>query len=191
MCNTYSRYRPNSILSCTPTVALDVVEPVTLDDVKVWLRITFDDDNTLLTILISECRDGLEQFCKLSLVEKEYELIADLYADQVLPFGPVNTITSVMWLNGTTYEASTSYNFDAGRFCPQVSGRWKIVYTAGPVDMVSNASLRADLKRIIAYCYEHRGDEALTSLQSGQARPGSLDEAMELFAGKYVNMSWL
>lgn len=174
-------------------VAADVTEPVTLDEVKAWLTVTYSDDDTLLTGLISQCRDGLEKFCTISMVEQEWTLDADLYEDQELPYGPVTGTPTVTWRNGTVYEAYTDFTFDveAGVIYGGVSGRFKIVYTAGPIDMVSNASLKLDLLRIIGYCYEHRGDEPLTTLTSGMGRPVSLDTALELFAGKSKSMAWL
>ena len=187
------RYTPNRIYKVTPIVTVPTTEPVTLEDVKDWLTVTYLDDDDLLTALIAECRDGMEQFLTLSLVAKTLTIDADLYREQELPFGPISALTSVMWRNGTIYEATTDYDFDAesGIFLPGIAGRFKIVATAGPMDLVNYASLRADLKRIIGYCYDNRGDQELTSLQNGVARPAGLDQALELFASKYKSMAWL
>lgn len=187
------RYHPNRIYKCTPVVTVPTTEPVTLEDVKEWLSVTFLDDDTLIQSLIAECRDGVEQFCGISMVAKTFTLDADLYEDLVLPFGPVTAVSSAMWRNGTTYEAYTDFSFDvdSGVFCPGISGRFKIVFTAGPMDLVNYASLRADLKRVIGYCYDNRGDQELTSLQNGTGRPAGLDQALELFASKYKSMLWL
>jgi len=185
------RYKPNCIYSITPTVAPDVTEPVTLDEVKDWLNITFNDDDTKITALISQARSGVEMFCNISMVAKTLVMQADIYTDQELPYGPVAAITGVTYRNGTVYEAYIDYTLDGNLLCLAAAGRFRVTYTAGPMDMVSNASLKLDLLRIIAYLYEHRGDEALTSLQNGADRAKSLDEALELFASKYKVMSWL
>lgn len=187
------KYRPNKIWSCIPTVAEDVIYPVTLDQVKAHLRITFMDDDEYIGDLIEYCTDGLEQFCHISMIIKTITLDADLVEELELPEGPVASVTSVMYRNGAVYEANTGYilSGDAGsfmRFAPGTSGRYKIVYVAGPF---VQPSLKLDLLRIIAYCYEHRGDEALSSLQGSIARPQGLDQALELFAAKYRRLEWV
>lgn len=186
------RYKPNRIYFCTPVVEPDVIEPVTLQQIKDWLVITFSDDDVALTLLGKQCRDGVEQYCKISMVEKEYTLVADLYEDTTLPYGPVSAITAVSLRNGLVYEANTDYTYDtdANLFCGGV-GRYKVVYTTGPMDMVNYPSLQLDLLRIIAYCYENKGDQPLSSLQGGNARPAGLDQALELFAFKYMDLTWV
>lgn len=187
------RYRPNYIHSTTNTVAANVTEPVTLQQIKDWLAITFTDDDTILALLGKQCRDGLEKYTKRSIVAQTWVMVADLYEETKLPYGPVTAITAVSLRNGTIYEANTNYGWDidANVFCAASSGRYKITYSAGPMDMVSNASLQADLLRIIAYCYENKGDQPLSTLQGGNTRPAGLDQALELFASKYVDMTWL
>lgn len=184
------RYKANRIYSCVPTVDPAAVEPVTLVQIKAWLTVTASDDDTLLTLLGKQCRDGVEQYIKQSIVEKDYVMTADLYTEMQLPFGPVTDVGTVMLMNGSIYEAYTDFteDLDAGTFYPGSSGRFKIAYTAGPIDMVSNASLQADILRIIAYCYENRGDQALSTLQNGIGRPAGLDQALELFASKHVTI---
>lgn len=187
------KYRSNNIFSVIRSEDA-VTEPVTLDEVKASLAITFIDDDALLTALISQCRDGVEMFCNVSMVAHTITMDADLYEQLELPYGPVNDLTSVsLKTDRATYTAQASDTYDLDGvgfklFSVTQAGRYRVVYAAGPY---APQSLKLDLLRIIGYCYEHRGDEALTSLQSGQARPKGLDEALELFASKYQRMAWL
>lgn len=175
-------------------------EFLSLDDLKDHLQITYTDDDTYLTALITSCRQALERFCNISLVEKTVTLLADLYCERELPFGPVSAFTSGSLKTGvgeyTIQTANTDYEVDGITngfllFNPLISGRWKLIYTAGYTADEVPQDLILDLKRICGYCYENKGDQALTSLQGGQQRPRGLDEALELFASKHRRMQWL
>jgi uncharacterized phiE125 gp8 family phage protein len=175
-------------------------EFLTLTQLKAHLQITYTDDDTYLTDLIVACRQAIEQFCCISLVAKTVTVLADLYCDRELPYGPVTTFTSASLKTGTSdytaQTANTDYELDGITngfqiFRPFVVGRWKLVYTAGYAAAKVPKDLILDLKRICGYCYEHKGDEPLTSLQGGQQRARGLDEALELFATKHRRMLWL
>jgi hypothetical protein len=93
---------------------LNAVEPLSLDEVKKHLIITFNDDDDYLTSLITQCRRAVEEYCAISIVQKTITLIADLYKEWELPYGPVTGILSVSTRTGTegsgpgTYETQTS-----------------------------------------------------------------------------------
>lgn len=70
-------------------------EPVTLAQLKAQLYITFTDDDTLLTSLITQARKAIENYCNISIVTQLVVLTADLYDEWELPYGPVTGITSV------------------------------------------------------------------------------------------------
>lgn len=175
-------------------------EYLTLTQLKAHLQITYTDDDTYLTELITATRQAIERFCNISLVEKTVTLFADLYCERELPFGPVASITSASLKTDigtyTTQTANTDYELDGITggfqvFRPLVSGRWKIIFTAGYEAANVPADIILDHKRIGGYCYEHKGDDPLTSLQGGQGRPKGLDEALELFASRHRRLTWV
>lgn len=193
------RHTENNILDCQFDES-GAVELITLQQLKDHLQIDFSDDDVYLTDLIKACRAAMEQYCCISLVEKTITLLADLYCERELPYGPVVSLTSASLKTGTgTYTAQTAnddFELDGisggfRTFEPFSDGRWKIIYVAGYNAAKVPKDLILDLKRICAYCYEHKGDEALTSLQGGQQQPKSLDEALELFAAKHRRATWL
>jgi uncharacterized phiE125 gp8 family phage protein len=176
------------------------VEILTLTQLKAHLQITYTDDDTYLTDLIASCRAALEQFCNISLVQKTITLLADLYCERELPYGPVVSLTSASLKDGSgTYIAQTAvtdFELDGisggfQLFRPVTSGRYKVIYVAGYVATKVPKDLILDLKRICGYCYENKGDQALTSLQGGQERPKGLDEALELFASRHRRLHWI
>lgn len=89
-------------------------EPLILAQVKAHLIITFTDDDTLLTALITSCRKAIEEYCAISIVTKNVTLIADLCKEWELPYGPVTGLQGVFTRTGTegsgpgTYATQTS-----------------------------------------------------------------------------------
>lgn len=190
-----------------PTKFLDPVfdetgatEIMTLTELKAHLQITYTDDDTYLTFLIKAIRQAVERFCNISMVAKTVTLLGDLHCEFELPYGPVASFTSAsLKTSAGTYTlqaANTDYEVDGITngfqiFRPFISGRWKLIYTAGYTSLSTIQDLLLDCKRIGGYCYENKGDQSLTSLQGGQQRPKGLDEALELFASKHRRMQYI
>lgn len=165
-------------------------EPVTLAQMKEWLRVDFDEDDDVITALIVAARQGVEMFCNISIVDKNITMTADWAGEWELPYGPVKTITTVA--SDATLQVLDDGYFTDGTLFKTLRfncGRVKVVYNAGYTTVPSD--LITDIKRVVSYLYEHRGDESLTSLQGGTDRPKGLDEAMELFCKKHKRMQWL
>jgi len=175
-------------------------EIMTLTELKAHLQITYTDDDTYLTLLIKSVRQAVERFCNISMVAKTVTLLGDFHCEFELPYGPVTALTSASLKTGagsyTAQTANTDYELDGITnsfqiFRPFVSGRWKLVYAAGYSSLSTIQDLVLDCKRIGGYCYENKGDQALTSLQGGQQQPKALDEALELFANKHRRMQYI
>lgn len=176
------------------------VEFLTLTQLKAHLQITYTDDDTYLTDLIPATRQAMEQFCNISLVAKTVTLLADLYCERELPYGPITSLTSASLKDGSstyvTQTSGTDYELDGISggfqiFRPFSGGRYKLIYVAGYAAAKVPKDLILDLKRICGYCYENKGDQALTSLQGGMERPKGLDEALELFASRHRRLLWV
>lgn len=100
-------------------------EPLTLAQAKSHLIITFTDDDTLITSLITQCRQAIEEYCAISIVQKTIVFIADLFKGWELPYYPVIGIQSVQTRTGTegsgpaTYETQTSgWEQEGSEFIP-------------------------------------------------------------------------
>lgn len=89
-------------------------EPVTLTEAKSHLIISFTDDDTLISSLITQARKIIENYCAISIVAQTVTLIADLFNEWELPYGPVTGIQSVATRTGNEgsgpgiYETQTS-----------------------------------------------------------------------------------
>lgn len=180
-------------------------EPVTLTEAKAQCIVTYSDDDTLLTNLITICRRAVENYCNISIAAKTITLVADLFNEWELPYGPVTGIQSVQTRTSTqgsglpTYTTLTSgWGLDGTEFLTFIpaSGidaignypiatnfgvapyRYKIQYTAGWPD--SPEDLRQAILTEIAYRYENRGD---------LAAPG-VCESTRILADPYVRQLW-
>lgn len=108
------------------------VEPCTLDEAKAQAIITFTDDDSFVTKLIIVARKVIENYCNISIVAQTVTLVADLFNEWELPYGPVTGIISVQTRSGT--EGSGPPNFETAasgwsqegeeflRFCPAAAG---------------------------------------------------------------------
>jgi len=173
------------------------VEPCTLAQLKAQAIITFSDDDTLLNSLIIKARKVIENYCNISIVYKTITLIADLFNEWELPYGPVTGIVSVQTPTGTqgsgppNYETVTSgWNQEGEEFISFVpagtvfqtikpSGtRYRIVYTAG-YSVVPDDLIQAVLAQA-TWLYEHRGEGT-----------EAICEQAQKLADPYIRVLWL
>lgn len=104
-------------------------EPVDLASAKAQLIVTFSDDDTLITGLITKSRKIIENYCHVSIVAKTITLLADLYKEWELPYGPVTGIQSVSTRSANEgsgpalYEtADSNWNTEGSDFLSFVPG---------------------------------------------------------------------
>jgi hypothetical protein len=170
----------------------EATEPVELSVVKKWLKITFTDDDSVITTLITDARKTIEEYCSISLVLKEITAIIELYPannrsriEVELPYGPINPETvaditvQLMKCDGTgSYDTMTlneDYYFIGTAFpklVVKVPGVYKITYGAGYATVPSKAI--DAMQSEIAYQYENRGDEnkaGISEMAKRKAQP--------------------
>lgn len=142
------------------------VEPIILTELKAHLTITYTDDDNYLTFLITACRNAVEMFCNISIVEKTCLIMIDAYCELELPYGPVQSFTSAYLKAGsgslTGQTLNTDFEIDGPvgtfqRFIPRSLGRYTLTYAVG------YTTVPPDLKLAIlhecAFRYERKGDE--------------------------------
>lgn len=145
-------------------------EPVTLTETKAYLRIDTNDEDTLLTTLITVAREAAEEYLGRSLITQTWQLAFDDFvpSEVRLPRGPVQNITSVK--SYTQAEAETVISTDAyylnaakDRVCFTsliASHRIEILYVSGYGNAAGDvpSTIRHALLAFIARLYEVRGE---------------------------------
>lgn len=145
-------------------------EPVTLTEAKRHLNLLFDtsgsyefdDDDTYLTDLITQCRERVEQQIGVSLAEKTLKAILRNDCGGIeIPFGPVNTITDLKDEDAVEIT-SDNYKLRGNLF------KWiespcdcyiEVNYEAGYSETTIPKALKRAILEEIAFRYNHRGDE--------------------------------
>jgi uncharacterized phiE125 gp8 family phage protein len=142
------------------TVISDMVaEPVSLTEIKNWLRIKdFTDDDTLLVELGKSTRRHLEKFTGLSFGVKTLESIVDVDREQIeLPYSPVASLTSVYELTSFiewTLVDPSEYAL-IGDTLKIRNGCFKVTYQAGFISLPED--LKTDIKVLVAWQYKNKG----------------------------------
>lgn len=138
-------------------------EPLTLQEVKDWIKQDGTADDALITSLITQSRELIENYLCASLVSTTLLVEATPRTELRPPFGPVVTITSVKDEDGNdvdyTWDGFT-LNFTGGTF--SVTQGYSPVYTTTTYDAGYDTlpeGLKMAMLETIAYLYEHRGEE--------------------------------
>lgn len=111
-------------------------EPVTLAVAKNYLRQTTDQDNALITSIITSARILVEKELGRSLVTQTWKLYLDKFPDYStcpiqLPKGPIQSISSITYedSNGDTQTWSASnYQLDNKQFPARVLPAYSLAY---------------------------------------------------------------
>jgi uncharacterized phiE125 gp8 family phage protein len=178
-----SLFRQRKLLMSQPIYRLvettpPAVEPLTLSETKIFLRIDHSNDDDLVTGLIVAARQLCESVTGRSLIARSYSLYLDRWpAVFSLPQPPLLSVTRI-----NVYDANnTAAEFTAGNyFVDTVGVPGRIVLTENAVppqpERMANgieiqfsagygsaatsvpALLRQGMKQVIAHLYEHRGD---------------------------------
>lgn len=167
--------------------------PISLDDAKGWLVLTFDDDDAILTTLISQCIGAIEKYCTVAILQKTVSMLADMHLEMELPYGPIVAFTSASIKTApavyTPLVLNTDYQIDSdlqfARFIPGKCGRMKLVYDVG-----YGVNIPADLKLAvlneIAFRYEQRGDSTNRYAQQNVG----ISEGAQALANPFIRMAW-
>lgn len=148
-------------------VVTDVAtEPVTLAEAKQHLNLQFDtsgsyefdDDDTKLTALITQCREELEQYTGLSFAQKTLKaILRNECGDIEIPAGPVTTLTSIKDVDGVTLTDTTVRGNQFKWIEYPKSCYLEVNYVAGYSTLP--AGLKRALLEEIAFRYNNAGDQ--------------------------------
>ena len=188
----------NKIYDTAPEIDTDADLPVTLAQAKAQLRVTFSDDDAEIERMLNAAIGTVENFTNTKIRLTTLNIIADLYCELELPYGPHIDVSSVTLQNGNgAYDdqvlntdffldiigtpAATGSNTFA-RFRPYRSGRTKIVCTAGYGALLPD-DLRAAILNELTFRYANRGD--------GIQPVVGICEAARRLAMPYRRLQWI
>lgn len=163
------------------------VEPVTLAETKLHLRVDVDDDDDYITALISVAREMVEQVTRRALVSQDWQVTFDTWpaSPLTLPYPPLQSV-QIDYTDsaGATHTLSSSvYGVDGesepGRVYLRSGQSWsgatlaelgavQMTFTAGYGDAGVDVPgpLRQALLLLVGHLYENR--EAVGEMRGGQ-----------------------
>lgn len=163
-------------------------EPITLDELKMWLRIESDEtvEDGLLNGMIRAARSYVEQHCGIRLISQTVEQTEQYWRKGIRLFSlPVDSITHIKYYDAADAEqtlSSSKYELDHDRrtvywnkeALPELT-EWKPVkivvrYVAGYADAAAVPDdIKTALKLWIGEFYENRADFAKMKLSAVNA----------------------
>ncbi|MDX1949584.1 MAG: phage head-tail connector protein [Rickettsiales bacterium] len=144
------------------------IEPLTIDEVKRFVRITGDYENNTIQDLIKSARQDAERYMKSSILKQKWRLSFKYYVDNEIemPMGPVISIDEINIIgkdgseslfNSSFYQLSPAKYFLFFDKIP--SGRFiTIDYFTGFGETLQSvpAQIKTALLNQVAYLYENR-----------------------------------
>lgn len=146
----------------------DGAEPISLETAKDWLRVTTEDDDAIITDLITVARKRIEAFSLRSMVAKSIVLTGYIDTAFLLPYSPISAISAVKYLKGQVIDTGANdwdlldpdqyqiVGYNDKHFRPHFEAHYEITYTT---TANSDLGLKTDLKRVLLWLYENRGDD--------------------------------
>jgi uncharacterized phiE125 gp8 family phage protein len=157
-------------------------EPLTLAEAKAFLRIEHDDDDDVITSLISAARTHIETLTRCATIAQTWRFIRDSWPDDgrvALKRGPVLSIEAVrVFDTGGVASSLDSESFVVDKASNTVASPiWSLpapgrVIAGIEIDAVLGfgvgaasipENLRHAIRLLLAHWYEHRGLERETS----------------------------
>lgn len=146
------------------SVTVDASEPVSLSDMKAYLKVDYSDDDDEITELIKVARKTVEGYISRKIGSQTLKATWTKYHQTTrLPYAPINSVTTVKTVDQdtlTTLTEDTDYFVQADEyleFSSAGSTGLEVIYTAGYTTVPD--SLLVAIKRLVAKMYEFRGDD--------------------------------
>ncbi|SKA29797.1 Phage gp6-like head-tail connector protein [Chitinophaga eiseniae] len=147
----------NKLLDKKITVS-PTAEPVTLDDVKLWASIDFNEKDNVLTGLITAARQLLEEKYDIGIVRKTVTAIVDNSCGGIeVPGAPIGTVTGKNQ-EGNSVEL-TIIGLDHKFIESPCSCYLELEYESGYEAADIPEVFRTAIKQQVLWMFEHLGDE--------------------------------
>lgn len=174
-----------------------LIEPVTLDEVKTYLRVDSHQENNLLEQLIKTARRMIEDYTSRAMITQTHRVIAGVDEVMTLPMAPFqNIVAKPKVLTGKSSEVVQNYRLDlsrpqarlylAHRFAQESSFQidYRVGYGDSPMDVPE--PLRQALLLLVADLYENRPGET-TNKAGIHALPGLVRSMLDPYRIIHLN----
>ena len=164
------------------------IEPVSLDEAKLFLRVDHDDENDLIETLIRSSRERLEDRLNIAMIERPMRLVTSEGGDIALPRWPVSSIETVTIDGEEPSVFTVNLRSRPVIVTAALGSPVSIEFTAGYGSQAGDvpAPLRQAILLLVAHGYEHRdGQERQLAPVLAAVQPG--DERLDR---KLVRLVW-
>ncbi|MGJ0510417.1 MAG: head-tail connector protein [Methylocystis sp.] len=172
-------------------IAAPTLEPVSIAEMKSWLREDSSDEDQLIQALIASARMTLEAYTRRFFITQSWRIIFDAWPPGgdviVIPFAPFQTVSAIRIYDASDVAlalAPTSYRAPASseegrlifRSAPPAPGRSadgvEIDFAVGYGGLATNVPepLRRAIMMLVAHWREKRGDDANDPLPAAAAQ---------------------
>lgn len=157
------------------------IEPVTLEEVKLHLRVDGTEEDSLISALITAARQKAEEYTKRAFITQSWELALDSVSGKVyLPRPPIQTINKVT-LDGEIIVTENYSLIGQDVFYPKIPlnavnpAGLVIRYTSGYGSNATDVpqAIRQAILMLVAHMYEAREGEAPQVEYEVQAKAGA------------------
>lgn len=152
--------RCNAVIDVTMTEDRPPIqaEPVSLIETKKYLKVGYEEDDQLISLLIMEARQWVENRCGISIINKTVTSLLHVLNRQELPYGPIQKTTiEVIDHNGDVVTSPVLDGLDNGFISLVGYGQFQATYKTGY--SICPPELKIAIMAKVANSYEHRGDE--------------------------------
>lgn len=140
-------------------------EPVSLTEAKAWCRIDVNDENSLITSLITAARIMCEQYTNISFITRTVTAVLNNSCGNIfLPYGPVTGTVTTVDRDGNAIADVKIYGSVFKFIESPCDDYMKVSYTAGYTTLPPN--LKTAVLSQIAWMYENRGDANVAGMLS-------------------------
>jgi len=156
------------------------IEPVTLEEVKLHLRVDGTEEDSLISALITAARQKAEEYTKRAFITQSWELALDSVSGKVyLPRPPVQAINEVI-LDGEIVSTENYALVGQDVFCAKIPlnavnpAGLVIRYASGYGNTATDVpqAVRQAILMLVAHLYEAREGETPQVEYEIQARAG-------------------
>lgn len=148
----------SKVIDVSFTYAAEVEEPITLAEVKEYMRVDYDDDDTVITRLITFAREWAEKHAAITIVPRMVVAWLESVNRIELPYGPVTDAIADISVENSDGVTITGTRFIGNEY-PRLlgNGLFTVSYNAGFTEVPEGLKIAMCAK--VLSQFENRGDE--------------------------------